>query len=114
MNYIDALRDLEYRYERELQNLEKEHQRKRQEILKTYKEKNQKYPIGYTFTYKGEQAEITGCFVELIEPDTLYIRYSCYVPSWCDVNIDGVGVLGKKENIGLSVLQVEIDRILEQ
>jgi hypothetical protein len=32
---------------------------------------------------------------------------------WSSVFIDGIGILGKKENVGLSALQVEIDRILE-
>ena len=77
-------------------------------LLEQYKATNQKYPLGFTFSYKNETAKINGCSVQLIEPDYIsnfgYVVYIAYTCS-CIEDI---------KNEGVRVLQVEIDRILDR
>jgi hypothetical protein len=106
-------------YEKLYQQLGKD----RESLLEQYKNANQKYPIGFTFPYKGETAKINGCFAYLFEPDTdhldydVFIAYSCYVPRICDQEIqDLLGkmtVIGDHKNSGVIIFEAEIDRVLE-
>lgn len=109
----------------EIEKLNKKLVEDKEALLEGYKAKTLKYPIGFTFPYKGELAKVNGFFADLVEPDyfhqfeyEIYAGYICYLPSFCDNEIalpnGGKGVIGDVHNAGIRVLQVEIDRILEQ
>jgi len=109
----------------EIEKLNKKLESGKEALLKEYKAKALKYPIGFTFPYKGESAKVNGFFADLVEPDyfhhfeyEIYAGYICYLPSFCDNEITlpsgQKGVVGDVHNAGIRILQVEIDRILEQ
>ena len=89
-------------------------ERSKKALLEQYKASSQKYPIGFTFPYKGETAKITGYFVYLIEPDinqydyAVYTGYTCYVPSICDAEIQtqsGKVIIGEQKDNGVNIIE---------
>lgn len=109
----------------EIEKLNQKLESDKQALLEAYRDKALKYPMGFTFSYKGEIAKVNGFFTDLVEPDyfhqfeyEIYVGYICYLPSCCDRVITlpngGKGVIGDVHNAGIRVFEVEIDRILEQ